>query len=75
MMRRRLGRDQAQRAGADDLEVEVADLLAQGVAIDAEQLGCPDLVAAGGRQGGADQRAFDLAQDAVIEPGRRQRVA
>src|SRR3954462_6425634 len=60
---------------ADDLEVEVTDLLAQGIAIDAEELRRPDLVAAGGGQGGADQRRLDLPQDPVIEPGRRQHVA
>src|SRR5215204_1268868 len=60
---------------ANDLEVEVADLLAQGVPIDAEELRRPDLVAAGGGERGADQRRLDLPQDPVIEPGRRQHVA
>src|SRR4051812_29288915 len=60
---------------ANDLEVEVADLLAQGVPIDAEELRRPDLVAAGGGKRGADQRRLDLPQDPVIEPGRRQHVA
>ena len=55
-------------------EFQVPHLLAQGVAIDAEKLRRPDLVAAGGRKGRADQRPFDLAQDAVIEARRRQRV-
>ena len=59
-------------ARPDHLQVEVADLLAQGVAVDAEQFGGPDLVAARRGQRRADQRAFDLAQDAVIEAGRRQ---
>src|SRR4051812_6783336 len=60
---------------ANDLEVEVADLLAQGVPIDAEEHRRSDLVAAGGGKRGADERRLDLAQDPVIEPGRRQHVA
>ena len=62
-------------AAAEHLDVEVADLLAQGVAVEAEQLGGPDLVAARGRQRRGHQRLLDLPQDAVIEAGRRQVVA
>ena len=40
-----------------------------------EQVGGPDLVAAGRRQRRRQQRILDLAQDAVIEAGRRQLVA
>jgi hypothetical protein len=39
----------ASAAAAEHLDVEIADLLAQRVAIDPEQIGGPDLVAAGGR--------------------------
>src|SRR5205814_4110554 len=62
-------------AGADDLDVEVADLLAKGVAVDPEQVGSADLVAAGRGQRRRQQRMFDLAQDAVIEAGRRKPIA
>src|SRR6478672_4535591 len=61
-------------AAAVDLNIEVADFLAQGVAVDAEQIGRANLVAAGGSKRGGQQRIFDLAQDAVIEPRRRHPV-
>src|ERR1700686_253620 len=61
-------------AGAIDLDFQVADLLAQRVAIDAKEIGGADLVAAGCRQCRRQQRSFDLAQDAVIEARRRQAV-
>src|SRR5215475_6937990 len=61
-------------AGADDLDIEVADLLSQGIAVDPQEVGSPDLIAAGCRERGRQQRVFDLAQDAVIEARRRQRV-
>ncbi len=38
-------------AAAEDLDVEVADLLAKGVAVDAEQIRGADLIAAGRGQG------------------------
>src|SRR6185312_14721513 len=47
--------------GADHLDVEVADLLAQCVAVDAEEIGGANLVAARCRQCGGQQRVFDLA--------------
>src|SRR5262245_57291253 len=62
-------------AGADHLDVEIADLLAQGVAIDTQEVGGADLVSARCRQRGRQQRLFNLAQNAVIEPGRRQAVS
>src|SRR5262249_56792971 len=65
----------ASAAAPKHLDVEVADLLAQGVAIDPEQVGGADLVAAGRRQGDRQQRMFDFPQDAVIEPWRGQMVA
>src|SRR5580698_11308188 len=61
-------------AGAIDLDFQVADFLAQRVAIDAKEIGGADLVAAGCRQCRRQQRAFDLAKDAVIEARRRQAV-
>src|SRR5580693_8555598 len=62
-------------AAAKNLDVEIADLLAQGVAVDAEKVGGPNLVAARGRQRHRQQRMLDLAQHPVIEAGRRQGVA
>src|SRR5215208_7993405 len=61
-------------ARAHHLDVEVADLLAQRVAVDAEQVGGADLVTAGSGERGREQRVLDLAQDAVIEAGRRHAV-
>src|SRR5262245_12410337 len=43
---------------ADDLDVEVAELLAQRVAVEAEQLRGLDLVAAGGGEREREQRAL-----------------
>ena len=48
---------------------------AQRVAVQAQQLGGADLIAARGRQRGRQQRQLDLADDAVIETGRRQVLA
>src|ERR1700729_4168444 len=57
-----------------DLNVEVADLLAQGVAVEAEQVGGADLVATGRGQRRGQERHLDLLEDAVIEPRRRHAV-
>src|SRR5689334_18449070 len=57
---------------AANLDVEFADLLAESVAVEAEELGGFELVAAGGPQAQQDQRPLDLAQHPVIEPSRRQ---
>src|SRR5512144_1471154 len=46
-------------------DVQFANLLAKGVAIEAQHLRRSDLVAAGRLQGEDDQRLLDLAQDAV----------
>src|SRR5215470_5309911 len=62
-------------AAAEYLNIEIADLLAQRVAVDAEQVGGADLVAAGGRERHRQERMLDLAQHPMIEPGRRQLVA
>ena len=56
----------------DDLDVEVADLLAQGVSVQTEQFGGLDLIATGGSQRRPDQRFLDIAQDPVIQPRWRQ---
>src|SRR5579883_22153 len=61
-------------AAAEHLDLEIADLLAQGIAINPEQVSGADLVAARGRKRDRQQRMLNLAQDAVIEAGRRQRV-
>src|SRR5690348_778055 len=42
--------------GADYLNVQVADLLAQRVPVDAQKIGGPDLVAAGGSERSREQR-------------------
>ena len=60
---------------ADGPQIEIADFLAQGVAVEAEHLGRLDLVAAGRRQRRGDQRRLQFAQQAMIEPDRRQVVA
>src|ERR1700683_3455227 len=57
-----------------DLNVQVANLLAQRVPIETEQIGGADLVAPGRRQSGREQRHLDLLEDAVIEAGRRHTV-
>src|ERR1700722_2638195 len=62
-------------AGADHLDLQGPDLLAQSIAVDAEQTGGPDLVSPGCGERSREQRIFDLTQDAVIEPGGRQSVA
>src|SRR6516162_1878164 len=59
-------------AASIHVDVEVADLLAQGVAVDAQKIGGADLVAARGGERGGEKRPFHFAQDAVIEAGRRQ---
>src|SRR5687767_2555596 len=60
---------------ADHLDLQIADLLAQGVAVEAEQGRGADLVAARRRQGEVDQGPLDLAQHAVVDAGGRQPVA
>src|SRR5258708_6928120 len=62
----------ASAAGAENLNVEIADLLAQGIAIDAEEVRGADLVAACGGERHGQQRVLDLPQDPVIEPRRRE---
>src|ERR1043165_6606690 len=57
-----------------DLNVEIPDLLAQRVAVEAEQDGRTDLVAAGGRQRRSQQRYLDLLEDAMVQARRRHAV-
>src|SRR5579864_3656227 len=54
------------------LDFEVPDLLAEGIAVDAKEIGCADLVAAGCGQGRRKQRVFHFAQDTVVQSGGRQ---
>src|SRR5882757_8285879 len=61
-------------AAAIDLNVEVANFLPQRVAVQAEQIGGADLIAAGRRQRGGQQRHLDFLKDAVVEPRRRYAV-
>src|SRR5690606_37803776 len=51
---------------ADDLNVEVTDLLAERVAVDAEEVGRLDLVSARGGERHAEERLFEFPQHAVI---------
>ena len=57
------------------MHVELADFLAQRIAVKAEQLGRPDLIATRRSQCRRDQWWLDLAQNAVIEARRRDVVA
>ena len=50
----------ASAAAAEDLNVKIADFLAQRVAIDPEQICGADLVAAGGRKRHRQERMLDL---------------
>src|SRR5258708_15464225 len=61
-------------ARTDDLYFQVPDFLAQRVAIDAQQVGSPDLVAAGRGKCRREQGVFDLPQDSMIEARRRQAI-
>ena len=58
-----------------NLKAQIADLLAQRIPVQAEQMGGPDLVAARGAEADRQQRPLDFLQDPVIEAGRRKPVA
>src|SRR5690606_406616 len=58
----------------DNLDMKVPDLLAQRIAVEPQELGGAKLVALGRQKGEFDQRPFDFAQNAVIEPSGRQGV-
>src|SRR6266508_4742956 len=62
-------------AAAEYLDVEIADFLAQGIAVDPQQVGRPDLVPTGGCERYQQERVLDFAQYPVVEPGRRQFLA
>ena len=51
-----------------DLNVEIPDLLPQRVAVEAQQIGGANLIAARGRQRRREQRNLDFLEDPVIEP-------
>src|SRR5665647_3008041 len=59
---------------AVDLDVQISDLLAQRVAIEAEQVRGANLVAPRRRQRGGEQRHLDFLEDAVVESRRRYPV-
>src|ERR1700694_2747221 len=61
-------------AAAVDLNVQIADFLPQRVAVEAEQVGRADLIAARRRQRRSEQRHLDFLEDAMIEAGRRHAV-
>src|ERR1700687_113810 len=57
-----------------NLNVQIANLLPQRVAVETQQVSGADLIAAGRRQRRREQRHLDLLEDAVIEPRRRHAV-
>src|SRR6266853_4320175 len=57
-----------------NLDVQVANLLPQRVAVEAEEVGGADLVAPGRRQRGREQRHLDFLQNPVIKPRRRHAI-
>src|SRR5579862_4320423 len=57
-------------AAAEDLDIEVANLLSQRIAVDPEQIGSADLITAGRGQRRRQQRIFDFPQHPVIETSR-----
>src|SRR5262252_6808516 len=59
-------------ARSDDLYVEVPDLFAQRVAIHAEEVSGPDLIAPSRRESRGQQRVLHLAKNSVIETRRGQ---
>src|SRR5579862_7213793 len=56
-------------------QIEIANLFAQGVAVESEHLRRLDLIAARRRQRGGDQRRLQFAQQPVIKTDRRRIVA
>src|SRR5262249_31134423 len=61
-------------ARSDHLNVEVADLLAQRVAVDAEQVGSANLVAPRRGERRRHEGKLDLLQDPMVKAGRRYAV-
>ena len=56
-------------------DVEIVDLFAQRIAVEAQKLGRLDLIAARRRERRRNQRIFELPQDPMIDAGRRQAIA
>src|ERR1700731_4391246 len=61
-------------AAAVDLNVQIADLFAEGIAVKPQEVGRPDLIAAGRCQRRGEQRHLDFLEDAVIETRGRHAV-
>src|SRR6476646_10503887 len=57
-----------------NLDIQVAYLLAQRVAVEPEQVGGADLIASGRRKRCRQQRHLDFLEDPVIEAGRRHAI-
>src|SRR3546814_6032633 len=55
----------------DDLDVMVADLLAQRIPVQAKHMGGLDLVPPGSCQTEGNQRDFQFPQHAIVQAGRR----
>src|SRR3954452_16244683 len=59
---------------ANHLDVQLTELFAQGIAVQAQDVGSLELVASSSGQGAGDQRSLDLAQDAIVHTRCRQTV-
>ena len=57
-------------ASVGELDVEFRDLLAQGIAVDAEHRGRPDLVAMRAIEYDFEKRSFDSLLDSLVDMGR-----
>src|SRR5438270_982427 len=69
-----ISEDEKLAAAPIDLDIEVADLLPQRVAVQPQQVRRSDLVAPCRRQSCREQRHLDLLKDAVIKARRRHAV-
>src|SRR5579883_111018 len=58
--------------GAVDLDVQIADLLAQRIAVDPQKVRGADLIAPGGGERRGQKRRLHFAQDAMIKAARGQ---
>src|SRR6185437_15962584 len=56
--------------GSIDLNVEVPDLLSQRITVKTQEVGRPNLIAAGRRERCREQRHLDLLEDAMVEARR-----
>ena len=64
-----------QFAASCHLNIEIRDLLSEGISVNPKQIRTFCLISARRFEGNLDQRGFDLAQDSRIEPGWRQHGA